>query len=85
MPGRMQSVLKNPHLVAAGPHDLRQSYVSLQRQAGTRMEVISANLGRANSNITRAVYLDVFAEDRQESAAAMDAILARGRAERASF
>jgi integrase len=61
-------------------HDLRHSYVALEARAGTPIEVISANLGHANSNITRAIYLHVLPVARKESAATMDAILAQGRA-----
>ena len=60
------------------------SLTSEQQAAGIPIEVISADLGHANSNITRRIYLHVLPVARKESAAAWDAIRAQGRAERSS-
>jgi integrase len=65
-------------------HDLRHSSATLKARAGIPIEVISADLGHANSNITRRIYLHVLPVARKESAAAWDAIRAQGRAERSS-
>jgi len=65
-------------------HDLRHSYVSLQRQAGTRLEVISANLGHANSNITRAS-ISTCSRRIGRNPPSPWTPSSRGRAERASF
>jgi integrase len=64
-------------------HDLRHTAATLMLLAGVPIKIVSEKLGHASVGITMDIYSHVLPDMQDQAADAMDAALARGRAENA--
>jgi integrase len=64
-------------------HDLRHTAATLMLLAGVPIKIVSEKLGHASVTITMDIYSHVLPDMQDQAADAMDAALARGRAENA--